>query len=113
MNWLLSLGVLDSTACLRFIDPYSGTVFNGLQIPVLQSELSALGSRLTETNLLECKRAYLSRAEAWPKTAIEEARKAMETLSIGELQQHLDQLLRLLSDAVVRGPHHYVRFVGD
>jgi len=113
MNWLLSLGILDSTACLRFIDPYGGTVFNSLQIPVLQSELSALASRLTETKLLECKRAYLNRAEGWPKAALEGARKTMEALSIGELQQHLDELLRLLSDAVAKGPHHYVRFVGD
>lgn len=113
VNWLLSLAILDSTLCLRFIDPYGDTVFNDLQIPVLQSECSALALRLTEPNLLEGKRVYLEHAQTWPKTALEEARKAMETLSLGELRHHLEALLRLLSDAVAGGPHHYVRFVGD
>jgi hypothetical protein len=113
VNWLLSLAILDSTLCLRFIDPYGDTLFNGLQIPVLQSECSALALRLTEPNLLEGKRVYLERAGVWPKPALEEARKAMETLSLGELRHHLEALLRLLSDAVAKGPHHYVRFVGD
>jgi len=89
MYWLLSLATLDSTLCLRFIDPYGDALFNGLQIPILQSECSALALRLTEPNLLESKRVYLERAEVWPKAALEEARKAMETLSLCELRDHL------------------------
>ena len=113
MNRLLSLSVLDSTRCLQFIDPYGDTVFNRYQIPVLQSECSALASLLTESNLLELKRVYLERAVAWPKVAFEEAQKDMETLSLSELQNHLEALLGLILDALDKGPHHYVRFVGD
>ena len=111
VNWLLSLAILDSTFCLQFVDPYGDTVFNSRQIPVLQSELSALTSRLTETNLLQSKQDYLERAAAWPERAIQEAHEYLETLSLGELQHHLEGLLSLLAD--VKIPHHYVRFVGD
>jgi hypothetical protein len=45
-NWLLRLAALDPTICRRFIDPYGTTVFNSLQIPALQAELSALAGRL-------------------------------------------------------------------
>jgi hypothetical protein len=113
VNWLLSLAILDSSHCLQFIDPYGDTFFNGLQIPVLQHECSAVASRLTEPNLLDGKRDYLERAKAWPKVALEEARQAAETLSLGDLRNHLDALLRLVSDAAVRGPGHRVRFIGD
>jgi hypothetical protein len=110
---LLSLSVLDSTRCLQFIDQYGDTVFNRYQIPVLQSECSALVSLLTESNLSELKRVYLERAVAWPKVAFEEAQRDMQNLSLTELRNHLEALLGLISDALDRGPHHYVRFVGD
>ena len=113
LNLLLSTSVLDSTRCLQFIDPYGDTVFNRYQIPVLQSECSALMSLLTESNLLELKRVYLERAMAWPKVALEEAQKHVEALSLSELQNHLEALLGLISEALDKGPHHYVRFVGD
>lgn len=113
MNRLLALAALDSTLCLQFIDPYGCTVFNGYQIPVLQRECSSLISLLTEPNLSEVKRLYLERAEAWPKAALDEARQDMEALSLGELRKHLDSLLALISDALDKGPHHYIRFVGD
>ena len=67
MNWLLCLAALDATICLRFIDPLGTTMFNSLQIPVLQNELSALASRLTETNSQNSKRTYLE-GHAWPRT---------------------------------------------
>jgi hypothetical protein len=35
---------LQQTTCLRFIDPYGDTLFNGLQLPVLLDELEALAS---------------------------------------------------------------------
>jgi hypothetical protein len=113
LNWLLRLAILDSTRCLQFIDPYGDTVFNRLQIPVLQSECFGLASRLTEPNLREGKRVYLEHAAAWPKVALEDARKGMEALSLGELRHHLDALLQLLSEAAVKEPNHYVRFIGD
>lgn len=113
MNRLLSLAVLDSTFCLRFIDPYGDTVFNRHQIPVLQSECSALVSQLTQPNLSEVKRVYLERAGAWPKRAFEEAQSEMGTLSLADLRNHLERLLDLISNAIEKGVHHYVRFVGD
>jgi hypothetical protein len=112
MNWLLRLAALDSTICLRFIDPYGNTTFNSLQIPVLQAELSELSSGLTETNLQNSKRAYLELANAWPKNALQDAETAMESLTLAELRQHLEDLLRLVSEATAEH-HRYVRFVGD
>ena len=113
VNWLLSLAILDSTLCLRFIDPYGDTLFNGLQIPTLLSECAALAARLTEPNLLESKRVYLERAATWPKAAFLEAQEATEALTLAELRHHLDALLHLFSDAVDKGAHHSVRFIGD
>ena len=113
MNRLLSLAVFGSTRCLQFIDPYGDTVFNRYQIPVLQSECSALVSQLTAPNLSQLKRAYLERAETWPKRAVEEAQKEMEALSLAGLQSHLESLLDLISKAIEKGAHHYLRFVGD
>jgi hypothetical protein len=113
LNWLLRLAVLDSTLCLRFIDPYGMTVFNRPQLLVLHSEFSSLASRVTEPDLLEAKRIYLERPEGTPKAALEEMREAVETLSLDDLRHHLEGLLRLVSDAVARGPHHYIRFVAD
>ena len=111
INWLLSLAIVDSTFCLQFIDRNGDTVFNSLQLPVLQSEFEGLRSQLTELNLLEAKRVYLEQAAAWPKLALEEARKNMETLSLNDLRDHLEEVLRLLSDMKI--PHYYARFVGD
>jgi hypothetical protein len=113
MNRLLSLSVFDSTCCLQFIDQYGDTVFNRYQIPVLQSECSALVPLLTDSSLSELKRVYLERAVAWPKVAFEEAQRDMQALSLNDLRNHLEALLTLVSDALDRGPHHYVRFVGD
>lgn len=111
MRWLVAR--LDSTRCLRFIDPYGDTVFNRLQIPVLQSECSELRFQLTEQSLLEAKQAYLKNAEVWPKAAQDDAGKTMETLTLGKLQNHLKILSDLLADAAAREPLHYVRFMGD
>jgi hypothetical protein len=111
VNWLLSLGTTDSTFCLQFIDRYGNTVFNSLQLPVLQSEFTSLRSRLTEVNLLEAKRVYLDHAAPWPKTALDEARKNMAGLSLNDLRDHLEEVLRLLSDMKI--PHYYARFIGD
>jgi len=80
---------------------------------VLEKELSALASRLMETNLDEGKRVYLDRAKEWPKQALDDAQKAIDALSAAELRHHLEELLHLLSDAIARGPHHYIRFIGD
>lgn len=38
---LLNDSQLASTRCLAFIDPWGDTVFNRLQVPVLQAELRA------------------------------------------------------------------------
>lgn len=39
MAKFLAMVDADATACLRFIDPYGDTLFNSLQLPVLESEL--------------------------------------------------------------------------
>lgn len=34
--------VPSASACLRFVDPYGDTIFNQLQVPVLEAELRAV-----------------------------------------------------------------------
>ena len=41
LGQLLAFDVPDDSCCLRFIDPYGDTTFNGLHLPVLASELRA------------------------------------------------------------------------
>jgi len=84
----------DDTKCVRFIDPYGNTVFNGLQLPVLIAELQAHRPFLTEA-------------------AIVAARFTGAAVSVSELREYLESLIDLLNDAIDRGPHHYVRFLGD
>lgn len=113
MKWLLSFASLESTVCLRFIDPYGNTVFNTLQIRPLQTELQDLRERLTEATLAEGKKDYLRRAASWPQVAIDDAQRYVELLTVDALRHHLEELMALVEDAVDRGPHHYIRFVGD
>lgn len=56
----------DSSACLRFIDPYGDTVFNTLQLPILQQEIRALSDRLYDLPV----RAQLQRLERFVEVAI-------------------------------------------
>jgi hypothetical protein len=37
-------GAPDSSACLRFIDPYDDTTFNAAQVAALEQELSSLSA---------------------------------------------------------------------
>jgi hypothetical protein len=39
-------GGLDSTVCLRFLDPWGDATFNWLQVPILVAELRALRDRV-------------------------------------------------------------------
>jgi hypothetical protein len=113
VNWLLSLANVEGTACLRFIDPYGDTLFNGLQLPLLRQELESIAAELTETKLIAGKKDYLERACGWPARAVEEAQGKMAALSVNDLLQHLDRLVTLVRSAVERGPHIYIRFLGD
>lgn len=113
VNWLLSLANLETSVCLKFIDPYGDTVFNTLQLPALLCELEAIAPLVTETNLLAAKIQYLDGTITWPALARDDARTQVESLSVDDLQGHLNSLLELVKDALRRGPHHYCRFVGD
>lgn len=113
LAWFLSLSDEESTSCLAFIDPYGNTVFNGLQLPVLLSELDRALSRLTEGRLDLAKQRYLADAELWPETAREQARVICERLTLTDVREHCDQVVAVVRSALGRGPHHYVRFVGD
>ena len=111
-SWLLALGDISQTVCLRFIDPYGDTVFNQAQLPVLSAELADLGPSLTDLGLLKAKQEHLEGAKAWPPQAQQEERAFHATLTIGELQQHLAAVTDLIDHAQGR-IHHYVRFFGD
>lgn len=60
---MLSCSDLERTACLRFIDPYGNTLFNGLQMSVLAEELAALASTLTEEAVDHLYQQWLSTFE--------------------------------------------------
>lgn len=112
-NWLLMFAELEVTSCLQFIDPYGESVFNALQAPVLRRELETLRDRITDTGLARVREDYLRRTAQWPDAAVEAAHKELERLTVASLQGHLNDILRLVDDAMAKGPHHMLRFTGD
>lgn len=55
---------LSGTVCLRFIDPYGDTSFNGRQLAILISELNALASRLPSVQARAHVRKVVAMGEA-------------------------------------------------
>jgi len=113
LAWLLSLPDDEKTSCLTFIDPYGDTVFNGLQLPILLGELTRASASLSEERLEFTKQQYLAKAASWPSLAREQAQAYCERLALSALREHCDEVIALVRGALERGPHHYVRFVGD
>jgi hypothetical protein len=113
VNVLLSLASLDATLCLKFVDPYGDTIFNGLQMPVLLLELEAIAPLVTETSLRADKTQYLNQSAGWPAAARESAQTHADSLSVDELREHLAKLVELVRGGVRQGAHHYCRFIGD
>jgi hypothetical protein len=54
----------DTSACVRFIDPYGDTVFNQLQLPVLIAEIEFALSRATSSVLRERLRLVIAFLDA-------------------------------------------------
>jgi len=113
LAWGLSLQDDHATTCLRFIDPYGNTVFNEIQLPVLLSELEAVRSSLDDRRLEAAKEQYRNRATSWPEAGTRDAQAYIASVSLADIRHHFDQVISLVRDAIGRGPHHYVRFVGD
>jgi|SRR5690242_11073754 hypothetical protein len=113
VNWLLALVEPQQSTCLRFIDPYGHAVFNRIQIVELRKELEALRFRVTNQAVRAAKLKYLDSARNWPPKASAEAVRYTESLSTSELAEHLSKVVTLVEDAISKGPHYYVRFVGD
>jgi hypothetical protein len=113
VSWILGLRDLKATLCLRFIDPYGDTVFNPGQLPELLSELESMKPALTKGGLELAKQEYLNHAAAWPEAAVNDAQHHISLLSINDLRRHLEALISLVENAIERGPHHYVKFIGD
>jgi hypothetical protein len=109
----MTLPTVKTTACLRFVDAYGETVFDRLQMPVLNEELKALRPVITAETLRLAKQRYLERASTWPVAARAMAGEIVEGLSVELLHAHLEQLIRFVSDGIAAGTHHYIRFVGD
>ena len=110
----LSIPGLESTVCLRFIDPYGYTVFNQLQIPQLIDELKALRGRLTDdtVRLLPVQRLESARRAGWTKGIIRDYESAVERAQAQPLIDHLDAVL-VLTRKAESDVHTYLRFVGD
>jgi hypothetical protein len=112
-SWGLSLHDQDSTICLKFIDPYGNTIFNQLQLPTLLSELETATASLTERGLETSKQEYLKRAASWPQTAQTDAQGYTTSISLADIRSQFERVISLVRGALDRGPHHYVRFIGD
>jgi hypothetical protein len=110
LSWLLSIADLDRTACLRFIDDYGETVFNRLQLPVLRDELIRLRPLITDEMIRVTKQQYLEKASAWPDAARRKAASSVPGPSVKKLSAHLEEVLKVVTDGIASGPHHYVRF---
>jgi hypothetical protein len=113
LAWLLRLADDEETICLRFIDPYGDAIFNGLQLPVLLAELTRASANLSEDRLEFTKQQYLADSVSWPDLARQQAQVYCEGLTLSAVREHCDKVIALVGAALERGPHHYVRFVGD
>src|ERR1043165_605252 len=78
LMWSLLWFPREGTTCLRFIDPYGNTVFNGLQMPVLLAEFQTLGAHLATSSLAVAKQEYLEQAASRPPPAIQHAQAQVE-----------------------------------
>jgi hypothetical protein len=110
----LSVPGLESTVCLRFIDPYGYTVFNQLQIPQLIDELKTLRGRLTDdtVRLSAVQRLEEARRAGWAEAIIRDYESAVERAEAQPLIDHLDAVL-VLARKAEGDVHTYLRFVGD
>jgi hypothetical protein len=112
-NWILAMAEVHGTLCLRFIDPYDDTLFNSLQIPVLETELLAAAGYVTEVRLRKAKQDYLRQASDWPRSALAEAYSRLDSIEVFHIRKHLDDLGDLVREAAELGKGYFVRFVGD
>ena len=110
----------DGSSCLRFIDPYGDTLFNSLQLPVLEAEITARMVTLGIERLRAYREYQLTQAIrlGWQATVIEELRSTLGDSASGPeeleaLKAHMVQLVRLIGRARSAGDHIYVRFIGD
>jgi hypothetical protein len=113
LAWLLSFPDDERTICLTYIDPYGDTIFNGLQLPILLAELTRASASLSEERLEFTKQQYLASTVSWPEVAREHAQASCERLTLSALREHCNEVIALIRSALERGPHHYVRFMGD
>jgi hypothetical protein len=116
----LSLADLDRTSCLRFIDPYGDTVFNGSQMPILLSELRSNASCLSDERLRSFRERELLKAvqAKWQDSVIASIRQAIGTpetrrQELAEIRSHIDELATGIEFAIAERPHVYVKFYGD
>lgn len=100
LDWLLSVCSLEGTNCLRFIDPYGKSTFNGLQLPLLKGELETAAQEVHERSMVDAKRNYLDRAGGWPPEATRQAREYVESLATRDVQAYAVELISLVAKAI-------------
>ena len=110
----------DATACLRFIDPYGDTVFNSLQLPVLEAEVEVRLPTLDISRLRADREHQLAEAVrvGWQATVIEALREglgdaASDAEELQAVKAHVSQVLELIGRARGAGARTYLRFIGD
>jgi hypothetical protein len=110
-NWLISCGDTSKTVCLRFVDPYGNTIFNGIQMKVLVDELAVLNASLSEGVVNTAYDHWLAQFNS-KDPAIGDYARTYPRPSLAQIQQHV----KAIQDLAMEGlgtQHAYLRFVGD
>ena len=111
---------LETTVCLRFIDPYGYTAFNRSQMPVVQSEIEAALPRLSVARLKSEREKILKHAidARWQQPVIDRLRADVGSdwsgsAELEEIRGHMHRILEAVRAAITSGPHVYLKFIGD
>ena len=116
----LIMAELETTACLRFIDPYGDTVFKRSQMPVVEAEIETALPQLSVDRLRSARQEQLQSAidAGWQHSVIDQLMADVGTdrsrsAELEEVRGHMRQILEAVRVAIASGPHVYLRFIGD
>lgn len=115
----LAMADVSATNCLRFIDPYGNTVFNVLQMPVLETEIEAALEHVSPERLRAQRQRLLDAAvrDGWDESVVvglaADVSSGLSGQEVAEVRLHVRLVLDALREARNAAPHTYVRFVGD
>ena len=80
---------------------------------MLKRELESIVPLVRQKSLDQVKEKLVRGARSWPSKAQEENSVYVESVTVDELREYLAMLIGLVDEALSRGPHQYLRFIGD